>query len=485
LISALGLLPDVRRAMTTDLKRAGSFLYVIGETRGELGASHLGLIGGHVRAQHQVAPRPVPGAAERFRRLHKAVGQGLVLACHDCSEGGLAVALAEMCLGGRLGAEIELMRVPRDPYNAYAADDAILFSESLSRFIVEVSPEMARSFEACMDGVVYACLGVTGGDRMRINGRDVLGEPLVDLPVRALESAWRGHLSVYALEDRSTAPPKVGDAGAYTAITTHTTRPRVLILHANGTNRDGDAAVACRLAGGAPEIVHVNQLLSGERDLLAYHMLVIPGGFSYGDDLGAGVLWASDLQYLFGDVVKRFVEDGRPVLGICNGFQALVKSGILPGPPFSRSASHGDQASRDVTLTYNARASFECRWVYLAPQSGSSSLFTRGLDAPIYCPVAHGEGRVVARDEAATASLLGQGLAPLTYVLADGTPAAYPANPNGSAANIAALSNAAGNVLGLMPHPENHVFPWQHPRWRRGEKGLDGLRLFKNGIKSA
>jgi phosphoribosylformylglycinamidine synthase len=252
-----------------------------------------------------------------------------------------------------------------------------------------------------------------------------------------------------------------------------------LILHATGANRDHDAALACELAGGAPEIVHVNQLLSGERRLADYHMLVIPGGFSYGDDLGAGTLWALDLRWRLGDAVARFIADGRPVLGICNGFQTLVKAGFLPGAAWS--PGH----ERPITLTNNASGHFECRWVALQPNPHSPCLFTAGLTEPIFCPVAHGEGRLVARDEATLRALWGDGLAALTYTAMDGGPATYPANPNGSDFGIAGLCNPAGNVLGLMPHPENHVFPWQHPRRHAGESGMIGLRLFENGITYA
>jgi phosphoribosylformylglycinamidine synthase len=198
-----------------------------------------------------------------------------------------------------------------------------------------------------------------------------------------------------------------------------------------------------------------------------YHMLIVPGGFSYGDDLGAGKLWALNLQHRLNEDIQAFVKDGRPVMGICNGFQTLVKAGVLPGV-------------EGVTLTYNASSQFECRWVMLQPQTQSSCLFTEGLDEPVYCPVAHGEGRVVARDAAA---LWNDGLVALTYIDSNREPAAYPGNPNGSDLNIAGLTNAAGNVLGLMPHPENHVFPWQHPNWRRGETGMLGLRLFENAVK--
>ena len=175
--------------------------------------------------------------------------------------------------------------------------------------------------------------------------------------------------------------------------------PKVLILHANGSNRDQDAALACELAGGVPEIVHINQLAAGERNLADYGMLVVPGGFSYGDDLGAGVLWSLDLKYKFGEALQAFVKDGRPVLGICNGFQVLVKAGLLPG--WGDEVMQGGLGAngRPVTLTFNRSEQFECRWVYLQPNENSPSLFTQGLTEPIYCPVAHGEGRLAVENE--------------------------------------------------------------------------------------
>jgi phosphoribosylformylglycinamidine synthase I len=208
-------------------------------------------------------------------------------------------------------------------------------------------------------------------------------------------------------------------------------------------------------------------------------MLVVPGGFSYGDDLGAGTLWALDLRHRLGDDVARFVASGRPVLGICNGFQALVKAELLPG------AEWRPGRERSVTLAPNALAHFECRWVYLKPNPHSPCLFTAGLEDLIYCPVAHGEGCFATRDDETLAAIAAEGLAALTYVDADGQPAGYPANPNGSAGGIAGLCNPAGNVLGLMPHPEDHIFPWHHPRWQRGEAGMIGLRLFANGVRYA
>lgn len=266
-------------------------------------------------------------------------------------------------------------------------------------------------------------------------------------------------------------------------------RPRVLIMHAPGTNRDREAALACRHAGGDPEIVHINQLISGERHPAAYQMMVLPGGFSYGDDLGAGRLWANDLYHRFREALDDFVRVGKPVMGICNGFQALVKAGYLPGPA----------PSQRVTLTFNRRAHFECRWVRLRAVEQSRCLFTRDLKEDILCPVAHGEGRLAVPDEAARRELWRDGLVAMQYVASETAPpianssgsaalrerAGYPHNPNGSIDDIAGLCNEQGNVFGLMPHPEDHVIAEQHPRWTRGEAGGLGTPLFRNGIKAA
>ncbi len=256
-------------------------------------------------------------------------------------------------------------------------------------------------------------------------------------------------------------------------------KPRALILYATGTNRDLDAAQAVELAGGIPEVVHLNALRQKSKRWQDYQLLILPGGFSYADALGAGKLLALDLKIYFAAEVRTFIESSKPVIGICNGFQALVKAGILPEtlPPGS---------PRRATLTFNARGHFECRWVSLRPLS-QTCLWTRGLDERIECPVAHGEGNFVCADPAALEQWQANDQVALSYVHPDGSPAAgaYPANPNGSAADIAGVCNPAGNVLGLMPHPENHIFPHQHPRWTRGGQRGSGLPLFINGVRHA
>lgn len=288
-------------------------------------------------------------------------------------------------------------------------------------------------------------------------------------------------------------------------------RPAALILHAPGTNRDRDVALALDLAGADSAVRTVDAVVRGEVSVDDFQLLILPGGFSYGDELGAGRLWALELRHGLGHALSRFVASGKPALGICNGFQALVKAGLLPGPaPADRLADliDGDDdvagddggagaeavggafAGQRVSLARNADSLFVCRWVWLRPDVRCRSPWLDGLRAAgpgarVLCPVAHGEGRVVASD-ADLDQLEGAGQIALRYAADDGSLASRaPDNPNGSARAIAGMCNAAGNVLGLMPHPENHVLPWQHPRHTRGEGGSMGLSLFAAGVRFA
>jgi phosphoribosylformylglycinamidine synthase len=233
--------------------------------------------------------------------------------------------------------------------------------------------------------------------------------------------------------------------------------PPALVIAGPGTNRDRDLALALQLAGAEPTIVLASELADHPEMLDEALLLAVAGGFSYGDALGAGRMLALDLAVRVGDALRAFVASGRPVIGICNGFQVLTRTKLLPG-----------------ALGHNAHGRFECRWVVLDPKPTSRCLWTKGIDQPIHCPIAHGEGRYVHPDPAALAEA---GQIALTY---------RSTNPNGSVADIAGVCNPAGNVLGLMPHPENFVVGRQHPHVRRGG-GLDhlGLRIFQNGVAAA
>ena len=261
-------------------------------------------------------------------------------------------------------------------------------------------------------------------------------------------------------------------------------KPQVLILQAHGTNRDYDVAEALTLAGADPHPVPLNDLRADKKHFADYQMLVVAGGFSYADSLGAGKLLALDLNSYFNEEISAFVETRKPVIGICNGFQALVKSGILPGESPSPSGRGGRGGG--ATLTFNEQGHFECRWVHLAPVS-QTCIWTKDLEDNIICPIAHGEGNFQSSDTSFVNTLAAQDQIALTYIYPDGSPANgdYPINPNGSILDIAGICNPQGNVLGLMPHPENHIYPHQHPQWTRGVKGNSGLVLFENGVKYA
>jgi len=249
-------------------------------------------------------------------------------------------------------------------------------------------------------------------------------------------------------------------------------RPRVLVLRAPGTNCDEETARALREAGASPEVVHVGRLLRGEVDPFDYHGLVIPGGFSYGDRVRAGAVLASKLVRGLGRRLEGYVEEGYPVLGICNGFQVLVEAGLLPGDGLR------------AAFAPNVSSRFEARWVRLRVEDARSA-FTRGLSEGevLRMPVAHAEGRFVA-DGDALRRMASEGLVVLRYAKPDGSPAGgeYPHNPNGSAYDVAALRNRRGNVLGLMPHPERAVYAWQLPE-RRGNGYADGWRLFRSMVE--
>lgn len=266
-------------------------------------------------------------------------------------------------------------------------------------------------------------------------------------------------------------------------------RPPVLIPHPPGVNRDREAALAVDAAGGDPRIVPMNDLISGEAAIADHGAVLLPGGFSYGDSLGAGGRLALEMRAWFAAELQEAVRSGRPVLGICNGFQALVKSGLLDSPA---------EASRSFTLTANRKGRFECRWVTLRAEAGCRSSWLAPLRGSlIRCPVAHGEGRFAVSDPSAAAALGESGRVAFRYTASGSQgPAAcgrgagsaivaagaYPANPNGSDGDIAGLCDPSGAVVGLMPHPEDHIEHWQRPS---GPPGLRGLALFEALVEAA
>lgn len=235
-------------------------------------------------------------------------------------------------------------------------------------------------------------------------------------------------------------------------------RVRAIVVAGPGTNRDRDTVDALDLAGADSRIVLARELVERPSLLDDAGLAVVAGGFSYADSLGAGRMLALDLVVGLGDRLRGFVGTGRPLIGICNGFQVLTRTKLLPG-----------------ALGHNAQGRFDCRWVVLDTVAKSKCVWTSGLDDPVHCPIAHGEGRYVHPDPD---SLAEAGQVALRY---------RSTNPNGSVADIAGVCDSSGVVLGLMPHPENHIVRRQHPHHRRGGGGPRhlGLRLFENGVRHA
>jgi phosphoribosylformylglycinamidine synthase len=245
--------------------------------------------------------------------------------------------------------------------------------------------------------------------------------------------------------------------------------------------------------------MHVNALLESPRMLADYQALVIPGGFSYGDDVAAGKILANQLRIGLGDHLRAFRDAGKLILGICNGFQVLIKSGLLPG------WDDADTAGQSATLAHNDSGRFEDRWIHLAADPGPCILL-QGI-SHLELPIAHGEGKFVCRDESILERLRTNGQIVLRYAagISDqpsavsgqqseicnrqsaicNHPLPYPINPNGSQANIAGICDLSGLVLGLMPHPERHIDPTHHPHWTRRRQATegDGLALFRNAVR--
>lgn len=254
-------------------------------------------------------------------------------------------------------------------------------------------------------------------------------------------------------------------------------RPKALILRTAGTNCDQETAFAFSSAGAQAELLHVNKLIDNPDRLKDYQILALPGGFTYGDDIAAGRILANELRYKLSDELKRFISEDKLIIGICNGFQVLVKSGLLPDT---------DSFTQKATLAINDSAKFEDRWVYLKT-AASKCIWTRNLPEIIYLPVAHGEGKFITRDKEVMNKLRANNQIVFQYCNKQGQAALYPDNPNGSEDSIAGICDNTGRIFGLMPHPERHIFAWQHPQKIKTNQGDnsagDGSVIFKNAVK--
>jgi phosphoribosylformylglycinamidine synthase subunit PurQ / glutaminase len=255
-------------------------------------------------------------------------------------------------------------------------------------------------------------------------------------------------------------------------------KPRVLVIRAPGTNCDVETAYAFELAGAEPERLHVNQIIEHPGLADRFQILCFPGGFSYGDDIAAGRIAAVQWQTRLNEVLARFREEDRLVLGICNGFQIMMRLGIFFDSETDRPPA---------TLTWNRQGRFEARWVHLRPES-DHCVFLKGI-SEIYLPMAHAEGRFLMRDSLAQQELVDDKQIALRYCGPDGATGDdeldFPWNPNGAQWNVAGICDRTGRIFGLMPHPERFLFPTNHPSWTRFDslpESGQGLKLFQNAV---
>jgi phosphoribosylformylglycinamidine synthase I len=265
-----------------------------------------------------------------------------------------------------------------------------------------------------------------------------------------------------------------------------TRKVKAIVLTGNGTNCEMEMAHACKLAGAeVVDIVHISELLYGEKHLENYSFLNLPGGFLDGDDLGSAKAGANrflhariagENEMLFAELLQ-FINDGKLILGVCNGFQLMVKLGLLP-------ALDGNYSDQTATLTFNDSGRFEDRWIYLKANAQSPCIFTRDVDL-IYLPVRHGEGKFVPRSAAVLNAIENKNLFVFQYCSESGAATMdYPANPNGAVNAIAGICNETGRLFGMMPHPEAYLHRTNHPRWTREALPEDGqgLAIFRNAV---
>ncbi len=250
---------------------------------------------------------------------------------------------------------------------------------------------------------------------------------------------------------------------------------KALVLYGYGINCERESKYVIEKSGGKADIEHLNKVLANPKMLQDYNMLMIPGGFSFGDDLGSGKVFGNKMRFNLKDQLTDFVNGGKLVLGICNGFQVLVKMGLLPTPDFKQR----------VTLTYNDSGHFEDRWVMLKANQNSKCIFTKGMDS-LMVPVRHGEGKFIPADDNVVKEMVEGNNIVFQYCDESGKMAGYPYNPNGSVANIAGICDRSGLIFGMMPHPEAFNIPQNCPYWIKGTvKEAMGLRIFKNAVDYA
>lgn len=496
--TATTIVDDIMKCVTMDAKAPGDEVYIVGVTKNELGGSEYYDLFGYVGLN---VPRvDVSKVLPLYAALEEAISEGLVASCHGIYRGGLAVHAAMVAMAGWLGLELDLRCIPTE---GVLRNDQILFSESAGRFIVTVSLENRDRFESVfrkhcgadwhravsrvgkvLEKPVFRCTG--------LDGLLLFEEKLCDL-----KEAWSGKkekdpppVESYSFVVNKPQAPFVGG-----------NKPLAIVLTGFGLNCDYETAHALEVAGARAERIHLNDLIACPHKLKEAKIFVIDGGFSWGDDHGAGVIMGCRLRYQLGDELLEFAAKGSLILGICNGFQVLVNLGLLPGRWSKDAGQNGSAArhsfAREVALISNDCGHFIDTWVWLKADTQSPCVFTQGMDM-VEFPVRHGEGKFYTSAEVLNHLIENHQVA-LRYVRPDGGEAngEYPFNPNGSLFDVAGICDATGRIMGLMPHPEAFHHFTNHPNWtlkkelivRSGGSVIDlpaegmGILFFRNAVK--
>ncbi|HKJ85343.1 MAG TPA: phosphoribosylformylglycinamidine synthase subunit PurQ, partial [Spirochaetia bacterium] len=508
IVSLMGIVPDVREALTTDFRTAGDLILHVGEAARTwstpASADAPASTDTPANASTDATPR-LEASFALYQRLHRAVRRGLIRSLHDVSDGGLAVALAECAIGGRLGARVRVEGAAQaDGADVGAAPpsgstgSSALFAEPTGSFVVSCAPEALAEITELLGDSAWHDIGEVAADpvvAVAMPGGEVRWT------LAELVDAWKsfGRRQGAAMETRTVADAPAGAGGGaaatgarssatgagvraaagvvsgagsatgeagVTARAGAASAPRVLIVTGYGINADRELGAAFAAAGGVVESVHVNDLLRDPSLLEKASIFGVPGGFSYGDHVGSGMMLAHRLRTLRAELDRFRDEDGL-ILGICNGFQVLVKLGILPDVD--------GEWRGEVSLVHNDSGIFEDSWVTV--EFGTSdSPWLAGLST-MDLPVRHGEGRFIVGDPGVLATLRERNLVALRY---------SGRNPNGSVDDIAGIVDRTGNVLGMMPHPEAYLIAQNHPHWRDLEVSPDGgLALFRNAVAHA
>lgn len=458
LISSLGLVSDITKVVSIEPKFEGDLIYVLGETKNELGGSEYFAYWSEKNSStdfgNNVPTVNIEENKRLYKALHQSIEQGLVVSSISVTRGGLAAAFSKMVLSSKLGLNIAFDKLTE------IEDEAILFSESQGRAVVSINPKFKDQFEDLFAGLAFYQVGqVTDKQRLLIKG--ISGSTIVDLYGESLERDYNSNFSSY----------------------TQKKKPNVLVVTGYGINCEEETKFAFDQAGGEAEIVHINDLITNKKLINKFQIMAIPGGFSYGDDTGSGNAFANKMKNHLWESLQHFISLDRLIIGICNGCQILANLGLFP-------AIDKKYGEKQIAILHNDNALYTDRWVDLKTEG--KSYWVKDINT-LSCPIAHGEGKIYASDDMLE-QINQRGLVALRYT--KGEVCNYldlAANPNGAIEDIAGITDETGRILGLMPHPERAMFSVQRPDWpflkekfaREGKQLPDegpGLQIFRNGV---